>query len=85
MAAGVPALVSDIPVMREIVGDAALRLPPRDVEAWAQAILEVTSDEALRSRMIERGRARVALYTWERCARQVLSALEEARQPHGRS
>jgi glycosyltransferase involved in cell wall biosynthesis len=85
MAVGVPALVSDIPVMREIVGDAALRLPPRDVEAWAEAILEVTSDEALRSRMIELGRARVELYTWERCARQVLSALEEARRPHGKS
>ncbi len=85
MAAGIPALVSDIPVMREIVGDAALRLPPTDDEAWAQALIEVTSDEALRSTMIERGRARVALYTWERCARQVLSALEAAGNPDGKA
>ena len=77
--------MSDIPVRREIVGDAALRLPPRDVEAWAQALLDQSSDEALRAGMIERGRARAALYTWERCARQVLSALEKAREPHGKS
>ena len=84
MAAGIPALVSDIPVMKEIVGDAARRLPPKDIEAWAQALLEVRSDDVLRSTMIERGRARVARYTWDRCARQVLSALEAARKPDGK-
>ena len=78
MAAGVPALVSDIPVMREIVGDAALRLPPHDPAAWAQGIERVASDPSLRADLVERGRRQVAGYTWERSARQVLAALERA-------
>jgi glycosyltransferase involved in cell wall biosynthesis len=78
MAAGVASLVSDIPVMREIVGDAAIRLPPHDELAWASALEQVASDAGLRSDLIERGRRRAAGYTWERSAEQVLAALERA-------
>lgn len=78
MAAGVPALVSDIPVMREVVGDDALRLPPASVEAWAEGLLRVASDRALREDLTDRGRARAAGYTWERSARRILVAVEDA-------
>jgi glycosyltransferase involved in cell wall biosynthesis len=78
MAAGVPALVSDIPVMREVVGDDAVRLPPSSVEAWAEGLLRVASDRALREDLTDRGRARAARYSWERSARRILAALEDA-------
>lgn len=78
MAAGAPTLVSDIPVMREVLGDSALRLPPSDSDAWAGALDRVSSDAGLRARLTEAGRARAARYTWEACARQVLSVLEGA-------
>jgi glycosyltransferase involved in cell wall biosynthesis len=78
MVAGVPALVSDIPVMREVAGEAALRLPPLDPAAWADALMKVATDARLRSSLIERGRARAARYTWEACAEVVLAALERA-------
>ena len=60
MAVGAPTLVSDIPVMREVVGDGALRLPARDEEAWTQALLRVATDDRLRSDLTRRGRERAA-------------------------
>lgn len=90
MAARLPVLVADIPVMAEVAGDAAMRLPPTDPRAWAEAMLLVREDPSLRRRMVEAGAVRAAGFTWERCAREVLRAMEEAaeeprrRRPAGR-
>src|SRR5262249_16833349 len=46
LAAGVPLLVSDIPVLAEICGDAAVRVPPGDPAAWAAAITALLADPA---------------------------------------
>jgi glycosyltransferase involved in cell wall biosynthesis len=78
MAAGTPALVSDIPVMREVVGDAAVRLPATDVEAWAKGLLRVATDGALREDLARRGPQRAARFTWQASARVVLAELERA-------
>lgn len=40
LACGVPALVSDIPVLHEATSDAATFVPPGDVDAWARAMRE---------------------------------------------
>ena len=40
VACGTPAVVSDIPVLRETVGDRATFAAPRDVGAWSSAILD---------------------------------------------
>jgi glycosyltransferase involved in cell wall biosynthesis len=78
LAVGTPALVSDIPVTREILGDAALRLPPSDPAAWAEGLRRIASDPALRTSLSELGRARAALFTWERSAQTMLACLERA-------
>jgi len=78
MAAGTPALVSDIPVMRETVGDAAVLLPPTDAVAWADAMAKVAMEPGYRDSLGEQGKRRVANYTWTKTARIVLDALETA-------
>ncbi len=78
MACGAPALVADIPVMREVAGDAALRLPATDVGAWTDGLRAVASDAALRDRLVAAGRERTARFTWDRSARAVIGALESA-------
>jgi glycosyltransferase involved in cell wall biosynthesis len=40
-ACGTPALVSDLPVLRESGGDAGIYLPPGDVAAWTEAVIDV--------------------------------------------
>ncbi len=83
MACGVPTLVSDVPVMREVVGDAAVRLPPTQPEAWADAIAAVVDDPNRRTELARLGRERAQRFTWEGAAGQVLGALERA--ANGRS
>ena len=78
MAVGTPCLVSDIEVMREVAGDAALMLPPRDQDAWAEALARVAGAQPLRAGLIEKGKQRASGFTWDRSARAVLHALEEA-------
>jgi alpha-1,3-rhamnosyl/mannosyltransferase len=78
MAAGTPALVSDIPVMREIAGDAAVRLPPDDVHAWADALERVSNDSGFRAGVVERATLRARDFSWEKTAGIVRSVLEKA-------
>jgi glycosyltransferase involved in cell wall biosynthesis len=60
---------SDIPVLREKGGDAALYFDPESVPAMAETIHEAWTDASLRAELIERGQERRELFTWERTAR----------------
>ena len=77
MASGAPVAVADIPVMREVVGDAALRLPPADVGAWTAALARLSGERELRAGLIERGRERAAAFSWDRTADLMIETLTE--------
>jgi glycosyltransferase involved in cell wall biosynthesis len=78
LAAGTPAIVSDLPVFREVLGDGALYVPPGDAEALADALLSLAGDPALRARLVEAGQARIAPLSWAETARQTRAVLAEA-------
>ncbi len=78
MGAGLPVLASDIPVMHELAGDAALYAPSGDERAWAEAIEAVVADPALRADLAMRGRKRAAEFTWERTAELTIGAYRAA-------
>jgi glycosyltransferase involved in cell wall biosynthesis len=78
LAAGVPAVVSDLPVFRETLGDAALAVPPDDAEALARALLRLEREPELRESLVAAGRRRVELLSWERTARETRAVFEEA-------
>ncbi len=73
MRLGVPTLVSTAGALPEICGEGALQLDPVDAEAWADA-LRATLDDG--HALAERGKARAAQYTWEKCARGTLAIYE---------
>ena len=66
MAAGVPVVATTAGSVPEVTGGAALLVPPRDVSGLAGALHKVLEDGALRGRMIEQGRARVAEFGMDR-------------------
>jgi glycosyltransferase involved in cell wall biosynthesis len=68
MAAGVPVVMSDIEVLAEVAGPAALMVPPRDVASWAAALVAVLGDAALAGRLTDAGRAAAAAASWDRGA-----------------
>ena len=77
LAAGVPPVVSDLPVFAEALGEAALVVPAGDVEALAGALLRLERDPELRARLVEAGRARLGELSWERAARETRAVFEE--------
>lgn len=78
MACGVPVVCSNTGSLPEVAGDAALMVPPTDTEALAAAMNRILADDGLRAELARRGVERARLFTWRRCAEQVLKALEEA-------
>jgi glycosyltransferase involved in cell wall biosynthesis len=78
LSSGIPIVVLDTPVAREVYGDAAFYVAtpdPRDIEPAIEAAL---FDEAARARVLAAAPAIVSRYSWATCARQVLDALEDA-------
>jgi glycosyltransferase involved in cell wall biosynthesis len=65
MACGATVIASDLPVLREVAGDAAIFCPVGDVETWAIVIERLLSDASARPR---RGRIleQAAQYSWQR-------------------
>ncbi len=70
MALGTPVLASDIPAHREVLGDAAVLLPPNDPAAWSVAMLRVFEDPESRALLRRLGATRAAGFTWARTARE---------------
>jgi glycosyltransferase involved in cell wall biosynthesis len=64
LAAGVPAIASDLPVFRELCGDIPTYLDPNDEPGWEAAILDYAQlDSASRTAQVERIRS-FAAPTW---------------------
>ena len=80
---GCPAVVSDIPVFREVAGEGALFFDPRRAEALAEAVA-TTCDPAVRRRLVESGLDNVRRFNWDRTADQTRAVYEEAVQSAGR-
>jgi len=78
MAQETPVLCSDIPALREVAGDAARFVAATDVDAWVSALYELLGDDAARAALVSAGAARVANYSWERCARETAAVYREA-------
>ena len=76
MAAGTALITSDIPVHREVVGDAGLLVPPAEPEAWAHAMESIVKDGTLRTELIAKGTQRVKQFSWEKTAQQTWEVLK---------
>jgi glycosyltransferase involved in cell wall biosynthesis len=78
MAAATPVLAASYPAAREVLGEAALLVEPRDVEALAQGLLTLATDDALRQRLEAVGPPHARSFTWERTASATLAAYRAA-------
>jgi glycosyltransferase involved in cell wall biosynthesis len=76
MHCGCPVICSDASCIPEIVGDAGLYFQPESSDDLADNIERLIDDQELRHALVEKGTARIAGYTWERCAEETLAAYE---------
>ena len=68
MRRSIPTACSSGSAFDETVGDASIRVPPADVDEWARALWSLTLDDDLRQRLVDRGRAVVARFSWDATA-----------------
>jgi glycosyltransferase involved in cell wall biosynthesis len=78
MACGTPVVTSNVSALPEVVGDAGLLIDPLDVDALADAIRRLWTDEALRGDLSARGLARARRFTWDQTARLTLEVYAAA-------
>lgn len=78
MVRGVPVACSDIPALREVAGDAAVRFDPADPTAIAGAVTQVLRDGALRERLRVAGRRQAERFSWARAGRLTLESYSRA-------
>ncbi|WP_299645174.1 glycosyltransferase family 4 protein [uncultured Chloroflexus sp.] len=80
MALGMPVVLSDLPPSRPFAGDGrcAIMVPPHDYDAYADAIIRLLDDPALRRAMGAEGRRRVIHeYNWQREAQYLFALYHE--------
>ncbi len=77
MNCGTPVIVSNIKVMPEVVGDAALLIDPHDEEALAIAMNRLLTDNTLRQELITKGLKRASIFSWEQTARETLDVYHQ--------
>lgn len=80
MALGMPVVLSDLPPSRPFVGDGrcAFMVAPNDYDGYAEAILRLLDDPALRRTMGAEGRNRVMNeFNWQREAQYLLALYAE--------
>jgi glycosyltransferase involved in cell wall biosynthesis len=76
MQAGVPAVVSDIPVFREVGGDAPRFADPEDPAAWRREVLLLCEDRDVRDRVVMAGRHRAESFSYKWAAERTREVLE---------
>jgi len=78
MASGCPVVASDIPTLREVVGPAAILVPPNDIAGFGHALARLARSADQRRDLASAGIDRAKLFSWDRCARETLDVFRDA-------
>jgi glycosyltransferase-like protein len=79
MAAGLPVVLTALPVFAEYVrfGQDALAVAPADDDGLADALATIAHDEVVRAMLISRGRQLAARFGWDTTARQHIAVYDD--------
>lgn len=75
--AKIPILVANNSCLMEVGGDGVMGFDPYDALALAKLIQQVLNDEIIREQLIRNGRKRLAHFSWEKTATELLSVFEK--------
>lgn len=78
MACGTPAVISNLPALKEVSGGSAVVVDPLVAEDIAAGMYRIFTDSRLRESNISKGLVRVRNFTWRNTAEGVLSAYQQA-------
>ena len=77
MACGTPVVAADSSSLPEVLGEAAVLVPPEDIVAMSGAMLRLLTEAETAAGYVRRGYEQAAKYRWDDIAEQVLEVYEE--------
>lgn len=77
MASETPTVISDLPVLREVAGNASLFFDQNNVQAISEALIKIYQDESLRLNLKEKGLKRVEQFSWQKTANLTLDLINK--------
>jgi glycosyltransferase involved in cell wall biosynthesis len=77
MACGTPVITSDAASLPEVVGDAGVKVAPREVPALARSLVNLLGDAAGREHFRRAGLERAASFSWARAADETQAIYDE--------
>ena len=75
---GVPAIVSNTSAMPEVGADSYLYCDPNNFEDIAAKMMLLYKDERLRNQLIEKGKQRIAFFSWDVSAKKMWDCIQLA-------
>lgn len=73
----VPVITSNVTSMPEVAGDAALLVDPFSVESIANAYKKMAGDEKLRASLVEKGRERRKMFSWQKTSERLWCSIQK--------
>ena len=77
MACGIPVLTSNVSSLPEVVGDAAIKVDPLNVEEIANGIEHLFLDNETRKILSSKGLKRTQYFSWEKSAHKLMKLYED--------
>ena len=77
MARGVPVLTSNCSAMKEVAGEAATLVDPKNTEQIAAALIRLIRDDDFRTELSQKGLKHASRYTWSGAASQTWEVYRE--------
>lgn len=71
-----PAICSNVTSVPEVGLNAALYVDPNKIEEISEAMLKISTDNTLRSKLIEQAKAQSGIFTWDKSAERLWGTIE---------
>lgn len=72
----VPVITSNVTSMPEVAADAALLVDPFSAQSIADALMQMAIDEGLRQDLIEKGRERLKMFSWQKTSERLWASMQ---------
>lgn len=73
---GTPVVLSDNPCFVEVAAEAGCYFDPSDPDSILESVEKIVADDDLRKDLIEKGKKRLKLFSWENTVRQTIQVYE---------
>jgi glycosyltransferase involved in cell wall biosynthesis len=80
MQCGTPVITSNNSSLPEVVGDAAIKINPKDEDSLCQAMLDIYKNEDLRRKLSGLSLERAKMFDWEKTTGEYITAYKRVLQ-----